>query len=642
MLALASTLILAPPAGAAPTPPLGHSGRWITDAQGRVVILHGLNMIRKFPPYAPDAVGFGNDDADFLAAQGFNTMRIGFVYKGLEPQPGRYDDAYLARIADLAGMLGDRGFYPLVDFHQDQYNERFDGQGFPDWAVQDDGLPNQPDNGFPGNYLTMPSLQRAFDHFWANDPGPGGVRLQDSYAAAWRHAAQRLASDPRIVGYDVFNEPWPGSDAASCANPSGCPDFDENKLTPFSERTFAAIRAADPRRLLFYEPVLLFNSGAETHHGDTGDARAGMSFHLYCLGATPGLPQTQSSTDPGGCKVGEQRVFDDADAQAKRTGDALLLTEFGALDDVGVIARVADAADKNMVGWQEWAYWNRDPSADRPTEGLIRDIGKPPTPDNIKQDKLDVLVRAYPRAVAGTPRKFFYDRAARVFTLSYSTARAGGGALAPDAESEVWIPPRFFPRGYDVTSTGAHVTSAPDATLLTLRNETGARNVTLRVTPRGGPRSRPPAAAPVSRCFPPTLPIGYTGVGRARLGGARAGERSRVHLPYVSRAHAHVYCVRGGGRVLIAFSPAGSARLVATTARGHRIRGIGRGSSSRALRRVFPRARALRGGLILGRAGRARLLFVARGGHVRLVAALDAGLYRNPRLFRRYLHFIAR
>jgi hypothetical protein len=31
----------APMAAAAPTAPLGHTGRWITDADGRVVILHG-------------------------------------------------------------------------------------------------------------------------------------------------------------------------------------------------------------------------------------------------------------------------------------------------------------------------------------------------------------------------------------------------------------------------------------------------------------------------------------------------------------------------------------------------------------------------------------------------------------------------
>jgi hypothetical protein len=37
-----------------PVLPLGHAGRWLTAASGRVVVLHGLNMMDKFPPYLPN------------------------------------------------------------------------------------------------------------------------------------------------------------------------------------------------------------------------------------------------------------------------------------------------------------------------------------------------------------------------------------------------------------------------------------------------------------------------------------------------------------------------------------------------------------------------------------------------------------
>jgi endoglycosylceramidase len=63
--------------------PLGHAGRWITDAAGRVVILHGINMVYKRTPYAPDAIGFGDDDAAFLAHEGFDTLRLGVIYKAV-------------------------------------------------------------------------------------------------------------------------------------------------------------------------------------------------------------------------------------------------------------------------------------------------------------------------------------------------------------------------------------------------------------------------------------------------------------------------------------------------------------------------------------------------------------------------------
>src|SRR3954453_9470125 len=132
------------PAAAAPKLPLGHAGRWITDAQGRVVVLHGFNMVSKRPPYAPDAIGFGADDARFLAREGYDTVRLGVIYKAVEPAPGVYDDAYIARIVRTVNTLGRHGIVSLVDVHQDLYNERFEGEGWPDWAVLDDDLPAEP------------------------------------------------------------------------------------------------------------------------------------------------------------------------------------------------------------------------------------------------------------------------------------------------------------------------------------------------------------------------------------------------------------------------------------------------------------------------------------------------------------------
>ena len=45
-------------------------------------------------------------------------------------------------------------------------------------------MPAEPKNGFPANYLGMPALNRAYDHFWANDPGPEGRRAQSTVSAA--------------------------------------------------------------------------------------------------------------------------------------------------------------------------------------------------------------------------------------------------------------------------------------------------------------------------------------------------------------------------------------------------------------------------------------------------------------------------
>ncbi len=553
-LAVLGLAAAAAPAAAGPTLPLGHAGRWITDAQGRVVVLHGINMVYKRPPYAPDAVGFGDDDAAFLAAEGMDTVRVGIIYKAVEPQPGVYDDAYLDRIADTVATLGRHGIVSLLDFHQDLYNERFQGEGWPDWAVLDDGLPAEPKSGFPANYLVMPALQRAFDNFWANAAGPAGIGLQDRYAAAWRHVAQRFRDNPAVLGYDLMNEPWPGTTWQQCANPAGCPAFDAT-MTQFIKRTIAAIREADPRTLAFYEPHVLFNDGSDTSVDPGGDPHAAMSFHDYCLQAG------QSDTNDG-CDTADDLVFTNADKHAAATGSALLLTEFGATRAEDILTAMVERADRFMVGWQEWHYCGcDDPTTAGPgnKQAIVIDPAKPPTGANLDADKLRVLVRPHPESVAGTPKSYGFDAADHRFTLSYTTTRADGtGAFGPTDDTEILLPARQYPNGYATKVVGGTIRSAPGAAVLRVAACPGAGEVAVEVTPTGTssascaapPPSQacshqhPPATAarpprrprrrPVARAHLRALrrrPGSTAGTGRA----SQPGRRARRHRPSRAR-----------------------------------------------------------------------------------------------------------
>jgi endoglycosylceramidase len=476
--------LLAPGAAAEPSGPLGHSGRWLTDSEGRVVVLHGVNMVNKRPPYTPEATGFGEDDAAFLAAQGFNTVRVGVIYGAVEPQPGVYDDAYLDSIQRTVDLLAAHGIQSQIDFHQDLFSERFQGEGFPDWAVHDDGLPAQPQVGFPGNYLLMPALWRAFDHFWANDFG-----LQDRYAAAWQHVARRFRGHPGVMGYDLLNEPWAGSMWPNCALPElGCPRFDGGPLTRFSRRMIRAIREVDPDNLVWYEPNAIFNSGVPTYHRDTGDARTGFSFHNYCLvaGVVPGVSLPNPPQDEVCGPLERNFVFENAEEHSRRTGDALLLSEFGATDDLGLLGRMVEGADRYRLSWQYWHYCTCDDPTTSGTGGiqaLVEDPAQPPAGDNVRDAKLGVLGRPYPQVVAGTPRRWSFDRAARTFRLDYVTRMPGGGILAPGLETEVFLPARHYPDGYVVQLEGADVTSAPGAEILRLVARPGAGLVVVRIVP---------------------------------------------------------------------------------------------------------------------------------------------------------------
>jgi endoglycosylceramidase len=477
--ALVALVAWAPAALAAPREPLGHVGRWTTDAGGRVVILRGASVVPAGVGESAEEAGFRGEDARYLASQGFNVVRLGMFYGDYEVQPGVFKDSYLDANARTQRLLADAGIFTVFDFHQDMLSSRYQGRGFADWFLRDDGFPNAPRVGFPGNYFFNAALNRAYDNLWANAAG-----LQDHFAEGWRRVAARFAGVPMIAGYDLFNEPWPGSEWPSCANPNGCPPggFDQTALTAFHQRVVTAIRRADQRHTVYYEPNLQFDVGAATGHGKLADPNVGLSFHNYCLGAAPGLPH---APDPANlCRdVGERRVFENAEDHSRRTGAALLMTEFGDVDDPAIHARMADLADEFMVGWTVWAWF-------RATGQIKRDPAKPPTADNLKQEILDAIVRPYPQAVSGTPLRWQFDRPRRVFTLAYSSARAGGGRFRSGSESEVVVPRRQYPRGYRVEIAGAEVRSAFAAPLLVLHAGRGPGAVQVRLSPATG-RDRP-------------------------------------------------------------------------------------------------------------------------------------------------------
>jgi endoglycosylceramidase len=457
---------------AGPLESYGHAGRWITDDAGRVLVFHGVNMVNKLPPYDPASLGFADDDVALLAREGVNAVRVGVLWVGVEPAPGEYDDAYLDSIASTVNLLHASGIAALLDFHQDGYGVAFNGDGFPAWATLTDDLPIEPLKAFPLDYARNASLQRAFDNFWANRLGPGGIGLQDRYAAAWAHVAARFRDVPGLLGYELMNEPFPGSDWKACSGANGCPGLDADRLAPFSRRMLDAIRGADASHLVWYEPWVLFDAGAETHVGPLGDAGAGMSFHDY----------DNSDFD---------RPLGNAERQSQRTGDALLMTEFGATTDPAVVRNGMAAADRAMSSPVYWAYANNAPFPIPPgvgvasprEQGLVLDPSQPLVGANLHNTIWDAFVRPYPRAVAGTPVRWSYDPSGRIFDLAYSTAPADGGVLAGDLETEVFVPGRHYPAGYRVTVTNGRVVSPLNDPVLRVVGDPGASEITIHVTP---------------------------------------------------------------------------------------------------------------------------------------------------------------
>jgi len=463
-----------------PPPRLGHTGPFLTDPSGRVVFLHGINAVWKRPPYvAPDtAAGFTAADADFLAANGINAVRLGVLFAGVMPTQGVVDQGYLAKIDRIIQLLATRHIWVLLDFHQDAFNEKFKGEGFPAWAVHDDGIPFVDAGSFFANYQT-PAVQRNYDHFWNNDFG-----LWDSYTQAWTAVANKWARQPYLMGYDLFNEPSAGSQTPTCANPAGCPAFDAT-MQKLYDHVLAGIRTVDPNNMVWYEEQFFFNAISAGNFTHVADPRIGLSWHDYACtpafvsgGLIPGNPD---------CTVNEPRVMDNAAHQVAAMGAGSLLSEFGAGDDLQDLTRMTSIADQHLVGWMYWAYklWN-DPTGSR-FEGLYTDDSQP---SSLKTAKVDVLVHPYPQAIAGVPTSLQWDPATKVMDLMFTPRRATG-------LTDVFVPARTYPAGYTTVVNGGTVRSAPGAAHVLVDADAGASSVQVIVRPAGVPPSMtgPPAPA---------------------------------------------------------------------------------------------------------------------------------------------------
>lgn len=456
--------------------PISHEGRWLTDETGRVLLIHGVNLVSKTSGETPAQMGFDSDDAEWIVENGFDVVRLGTTAASIMPAPGVIDTDYLASYAQTAQMLTDHGLLVLVDLHQDGWGPEADGEslghdGFPDWMTLTRGEENT-QTDFPLYYVTNPAIQAAFQSFWDDDEGPDGP-LQDSAARIWQALAGAVADNPGVIGYDLLNEPWPGFDWQDCTSAAGCPVQDA-VLDAFNARMTAAVRSRDQDRLVFGEPYVLFNFGrGPTHIGlPGGDPASGLSWHLYT---------ENPDRDPDAVAF--------AEAWSARTGGALFATEFGAVWEPEEIDRLTGVLDGSLMPWIWWAY----------NEQIIRDTHEPPAGDNLNDAAtIDAIVRPHPSAVAGTPVASSYDPVARNLQFTWSTDRVGGGSFAAETVSEFRVTERTYPRGYQVAVNGGHVVPGHDASRLAVAADPGSGCVTVAVAPNDGPAP----VAPAGLCDP--------------------------------------------------------------------------------------------------------------------------------------------
>lgn len=452
--------------------PLDVDGPRVVDATGREIVLRGVNVGEKSPAHG--YVGWhGPEDFQRLRAWGYTAVRFLIFWDGIEPEPGRYDEDYLARVDERIAWANDAGIYVILDMHQDLFSPAIPGgNGMPGWAVLSTNLPH---TNIPGlwssAYLVSPRVRRAFDLFWANAPGPDGTGIQDRFAMAWAQVAARHAGNPGVAGFDVLNEPYagslisrgiwdiwralpdilrgarlpgPGESWTEGPSPGAPPEwileamddparftafvdaigptqeiFETTQVQPMYQRVADAIRAVNTDALIFIAPGPFANFGARSWiapvRGADGapDPRQALLPHAYDL-----VTDTAAAHRPSANRLGI--IYGRMADHVRETGLPAAIGEWGAFYGS---SRAMDAAALMVAEMGRAAmgdfYWDY-------RQGLQETAYFP------------MLCRPTAWAVAGRLTGFETDWAARRFAVSWEAAPEVG------APTEIFAPALWY------------------------------------------------------------------------------------------------------------------------------------------------------------------------------------------------------
>jgi hypothetical protein len=488
------------------------------------------------PAYDQSTAPDSGDDFAEMRALGFDMVRLVLNWSQLEPTAGHYSSVYLDRVAQVVGWAGQQGISVVLDMHQDQYSRyilpgssttvagfscRSSGgsDGAPKWAVFTNG---KPACAIDGQTALNPASSAAFAAFWANHTvrGPAGQSpgsgLQDHYIGALAALARRFQSDPAVIGYELMNEPQPGS-LATVPLPN-LYDASTQDLYPFYKRVIEALTgvrdglptcptsaptsldnscayptlAHATRQLMIFEPLAyrnLVDFSPQVSTAFSSYPNLVYAPHVYTHAFTVdqfiGYPAT-SSPYPPSYDFGYQT----AEAEAQVMHAAIVVTEYGASSstDSYLLTGEAQAQEDTLVsGSTLWAWkglsategscwcvrWQH--SSYSTTADGTRGSGNPRAPvspdDVVIPSRRGQTDRVWPRAVAGTLLAYRYEPSTRSFAMMAEASRPSGHR---GGDTMVYVPSTVT--GH-VTVSGAaslvDVATAPDGSRLVLVQPTG-------------------------------------------------------------------------------------------------------------------------------------------------------------------------
>lgn len=421
------------------------------DEHGRERIFNGVNLVfkgtydEKTGKTDYFAVNWDEDMFRGLAEKGINLVRMGLVWRAIEPNPGEYNNEYLDFMEKYFDLCGKYGIYVYLDMHQDCYH------GMPDWAMVTDSYKRRkPKFTWAEGYFIDRAVHRAFDNFWANTP-VCGKGLQDHFADMWKYVAERFKDKENLFGFDILNEPFPGTDGGKVFKKiikqgvktimskkvnkpeaikniikgdtatealaviddkelfrsitSGgdmlIMNFDVEKYYPFFKKIASAIREVTDNGIIimeasYYSNVSIPCSTPRLKY-DNGEAEKNLVFAPHGYDLTVDSPMTNTASNK---RV--DTIFDEHAKTQKRLGVPVIVGEWGGMvpgsDDYPHLEHLLEKFDNNHWSQTYWCFWK----------------------ELLDEKIMKIIARPYPIAVPGEIRKYGFNRKNSTFTLKFN------------------------------------------------------------------------------------------------------------------------------------------------------------------------------------------------------------------------------
>lgn len=440
---------------------LESDGRHVRDAQGRVVLLRGINYSGLEFGNFPGQQG-GPEEADFdqMASWGVNVIRLPIAWSYLEPYENVLDEGYLARHVDpVVSWAGARDMAVVIEMHQFLWSSCVGGLGVPAWSCEGAGYPQGAQGAF-----------EAQSDFWNGALAPDGRPLLDHLLDAWDVVIRHYRSWPSVVGFDFFNEPL------DIENITG---FEHDALYPFYRRAVARVRAQGAAQMIVLEPPVTRNLGIGAQPEPVGDANLLYAPHLYTV--TGGLDTLGYDGD----RPAVDADYELAAAEAQLQAAVLWPGEHGGNAD-GFLAETElfsehtlSEQDARLAGGAAWAYFPGGNGF-----SVVEADGSE------KGGTVDALVRPFPMQTAGIPQGLRFDPLSGELLFVFDEDPLRG---IPDP-TILFLPlARHYPDGVEIelSAGDSAVLDVARQRLLVTRDLARERHV-VRVRARPGMRLSPP------------------------------------------------------------------------------------------------------------------------------------------------------